>query len=216
MDEQGAITGTINISFTGDPAIAWRHRALRGDPESLRHALRVYLEEHLPKSLEVSVTDIKDIDDYEKPLSVDYKVKGTLGTPTGKRLLLPVDVFLTQEKPAFPHEKRELAVYFHYPEVVKDAMRINYPKNMSLEASPASSTLGIQGSTTYTMTVTPAPNNVTSRRTLAYNTILYKPSDYTGLRTFYNQFEAKDQENIVLKLAPVESSSVTPPPAPSN
>jgi hypothetical protein len=216
MDEQGAITGSINLSFAGDAAISWRHRALRGDPESLRHALRVYLEDHLPKSLQVSVTDIKDIDDYEKPLAVDYKVKGTLGTPTGKRLLLPVDVFLTQQKPAFPHDKRELAVYFHYPELVKDAMRINFPKNMSLEAAPASSTLGIKGSSTYTMSVTPAPDNITSRRTFAYNEILYKPDDYTGLRTFYNQFEAKDQESIVLKLAPVESSSVTPTATPSN
>ena len=216
MDEQGGITGTINLSFTGDPALAWRQRALRGDPESLRHALRTYLEDRLPKSLEVSVESIKDIDDYEKPLSVDYKVKGALGTPTGKRLLVPVDVFLAQSRAAFPHEKRELAVYFHYPEVVQDAMRINLPKNMTLEAAPASSKFDIKGSAMYTMGVTPAPNNVTSRRVFANNDILIPPAEYGGLRSFYSQFEAKDQESIVLKQAPVESSSVTAPAAASN
>jgi hypothetical protein len=213
MDEQGEITGTVNISFTGDPAIAWRHRSLRGDPESLRHALREYLEDHLPKSLEVTVTAVKDIDDYEKPLTVDYSVIGTLGTPTGKRLLVPVDVFLTQEKAAFPHEKRELAIYFHYGEMVQDAMRINLPKNISLEAVPASSNLSIKGSALYTMAITPTATNVTTRRTFACNELLVPTAEYAGLRTFYSQFEAKDQESIVLKQAPIESSEATPPVA---
>ena len=216
MDERGNVTGTINVSFIGDPAIEWRQRALRGDPESMRHALRTYLENHLPKTLDVTVSSIKDIDDYEKPLSVDFDVKGTLGTPTGKRLLLPVDIFMAQSTASFPHEKRDLAVYFHYAQAVQDAVRIYLPKNLTVEAAPASSKFDIKGSAIYSMTVAPATDNITSRRTYVFNDIVTPPADYASLRSFYSQFEAKDQESVVLKQGPVESSAVAGPASASN
>jgi len=82
---------------------------------------------------------------------------------------------------------------------------------MTLEAAPASSKFDIKGSALYTMGVTPAPNNVTSRRMFINGDILVPPAEYAGLRSFYSQLEAKDQESIVLKQVPVESSSITPP-----
>jgi hypothetical protein len=33
------------------------------------------------------------------------------------------------------------------------------------------------------------------------------PTDYSALRDFYSQFEAKDQESVVLKMVPVTAST---------
>jgi hypothetical protein len=211
MDEHGGITGTINLTFYGAPALHWRQQALQGDEESIKHSLRTSLEEMLPKTLEVKVSEIHGLSDYEKPLTVDYGVKGTLGTPTGKRLVLPVDLFRAGSTATFTHEKRELAVYFHYPQMTQDALRINFPANFSIEGSPASSRVDMKGSGLYNMTITPAPTNVTVRRDFIFNDLFVMPKNYPDLRSFYSQFEAKDQESIVLKVAPTETSASVGP-----
>jgi hypothetical protein len=207
MDEQGQVTGKIDLTFTGSAALHWRHRALSGDDESLRHALRTSLEGMLPKSLEVKVTDIKNLDDYEKPLAVSYEVKGSMGTPTGKRLVMPVDLFTAGATATFPQEKRELAVYFEYAEMVQDALRVNFPKGFAVEATPAEGKFTMPQKAAYDITTTSTPTSFTTRRQFVLGDFLIPSSDYSTLRGFYSQFEAKDQESVVLKVAPAAVAS---------
>jgi hypothetical protein len=201
MDEHGNITGKIVMSYTGDHALTWRQRALRGDTDSLHHSLKESMEAQIPKSLQIEVGTITDIDNYEKPLQVEYTVKGTLGTVTGKRMIIPVDIFVAESKPAFTHEKRELAVYFEYPELIRDATRINFPASMSVEAAPTSSSASIKNRALYQLEITPAPTSITVRRTFGFNDIVVKQEEYQELRTYYQQFETKDHDSIVLKTA---------------
>ncbi|HEY5330400.1 MAG TPA: DUF3857 domain-containing protein [Acidobacteriaceae bacterium] len=206
MAEDGKVTGTIDMTYRGATALHWRQQALRGDEESLRHGLRTSLEELLPKTLEVKVVSIDNLTDYEKPLAVKFEAKGTVGTPTGKRLVLPVDLFTASEHAEFTQEKRDLAVYFHYPQTVLDAQRINLPATMSVEAVPPAGKLTMPHTAVYSLEATSAANNVTVRRTFLFGEILVLPKDYPELRTYYSQFQAKDQESIVLKVAPTVAS----------
>ena len=118
--------------------------------------------------MEVKVEKIDNLTDYDKPLKVKFEAKGTVGTPTGKRLVLPVDLFTTSERATFTQEKRDLAVYFHYPETVVDAVRINLPATMSVEAVPPVSKLSIPNTALYSLEATPAANSVTVRRTFSF------------------------------------------------
>ncbi len=79
MDETGQVTGKIDLSFSGADAVDWRHTALKGDEESLDHALRTHLEDMVPQSLQVKVDKIDNLTEYEQPLKVSYEVTGTLG-----------------------------------------------------------------------------------------------------------------------------------------
>ena len=211
MGEDGTVRGTISMSFDGANALRWRQRALTGDEESLRKGLRESLEETLPKTLEIKVESIENLKEYEKPLIVKFDTTGTLGTATGKRLMLPVDLFQAEEKIPFTEDKRDIPVYFHYPELINDALRINLPASMSIEAVPVASKVSVTNMAMYTLTSTAAPTNVTVRRSFAFGTIIVPPKDYGSLRSFYSQFQAKDQESIVLKMAPATTASVTPP-----
>ena len=141
MNAQGEVSGKIDLTFYGAPAVHWRQLGLRGDDESIRHELRTALEDLVPRTLEVEVSNIQNLTEYENPLAVSFQVKGTLGTTTGKRVLLPGDIFLAEQKTTFPHEKRELAVDFHYPRDTQDAVRINFPTAYSVEAVPAGAKL---------------------------------------------------------------------------
>jgi len=209
MDGQGAVEGTVNLRFNGAPALSWRQDALKGDDESLRHSLRRYLEDMLPKALEVTVKDIKGLEAYEEPLVVNYEVKGSLALATGKRLMAPVDLFSSSEPASFPELKRDTPVYFQYPRMVRDAVRINLPKDFAIEAAPSSSKLSMKGAAAYTLDVTPGSDNITVRRDYVFGAVIVPPSNYDTLRSFYSEFETKDQESVILKNA---SSATTASP----
>jgi hypothetical protein len=121
-----------------------------------------------------------------------------------------VDMFEAGSTAAFPHEKRELAVYFRYPEIEQDALRIKFTKGFAVEAIPEPAKFAIPSRETYSLTVESTPTSFTTRRTYADGDVLVKPDQYTELRKFHSQFEGKDQESVVLKAMPTQTATAGP------
>lgn len=201
MDEHGAVSGTVELAFTGAPALRWRQQALRGDQTSIDKDLRVHLEHMLPASMEIKVTSIEKLTDFEQPFAVRYTVKGPIGSSTGKRLLIPGALFECNNKPTFPHETRENGVYFNYPWTSLDAVHVTFPPTFKVESTPTPDTLKLQSVGIYSLQSQTAPNSVTIRRNLSLGEILFLPKEYSDLRAFYAKFESKDQESVVLNAA---------------
>jgi Domain of Unknown Function with PDB structure (DUF3857)/Transglutaminase-like superfamily len=209
LDQQGAVTGTITMSYSGSPAVRWRQRSLTGDATSLEQDIRTSVEELVPSGLEVKVTSISKLDDYEKPLIVNLQVSGSLGSSTGKRLLIPADIFEANSKPAFPHEKREVPVYFQYTHVNQDAVRIKFPATLAVESLPASDKANFEKYAVYSLKAESTPTSFTVRRDYAMGEIIFRLEEYPGLRSFYSKFENKDQEAVVLTAAPAAKATPT-------
>jgi len=121
--------------------------------------------------------------------------------------VMPVDLFTAGETATFPQTKRDTAVYFHYPETVMDALRVNFKPGFEVEATPAEGKFGIPKRAVYDLTTTSTPTNFTTRRTFVIGDFLFMPADYSALRDFYSQFEAKDQESVVLKAVPAVAAT---------
>ena len=207
MDEHGVVTGKVILNFTGAPAISWRQKSLTGDATSLEHDLRTSVESLLPQGMDVKIASIDKLADYEQPLTVNVEVKGAIGSSTGKRLLIPNDIFEANAKPAFPHEKRDIPVYFHFPYMVQDAMRIKFPANLHLESAPSADTLQFQNFALYVLSPESAPNSVTIRRNYSLGNVIFLAKEYPDLRSFYSKMETADQQSIVLTNVPVAASS---------
>ena len=201
MDESGLVTGTVKMSYTGAPALRWRQIALRGDATALEHDLRTRVEELLPSGMEVKVASISKVSDYEQPLVASFTVKGNVGSSTGKRMLLPGDVFEVNSKPIFSHEKREIAVAFDYPYYDMDVVHIVFPTTFAVESLPASESYQYLKLSAYAFKVESSPTSVTLRREFALGDVLFPAEEYQALRGYYGKFETKDQENVVLKVA---------------
>jgi hypothetical protein len=206
IDGQGAVTGTINMTYVGTPGVLWRQRSLSGDSTSLEHELRTSVEHLMPQGLEIKLASIDKLDDYEQPLVANFTVTGTLGSSTGKRLLLPADLFESNAQPTFPHEKREVPVYFEYPQANEDAIRINFPSTFSVESLPASDKTSLKGLALYKFDSVATPVNFTIRRDFMLGEIIFKTDEYPDLRSFYSKMETKDQESVVLTLPHVTST----------
>jgi len=207
MDEHGEVSGLVKMTYRGEPAIGWRHRSLAGDTESFHRELRTSLEHLLPGGMTVNLVDVEDLDNYEKPLIVNFSIRGGIGSPTGKRLFAPTDLFVSNEQPLFPHEKRELGVYFDYGNMVQDAVRIRLPGNIKVESVPGTDQEQFEKAAAYALTNEQKPDSITFRRDLLLGSFFFEKKEYPALRAFYNKLEAKDQEKLVLLASPAGAAA---------
>jgi hypothetical protein len=209
MDEHGEVSGIVKITYMGSPALHWRQRALTGDDESLKRELRTHVERLMPAGADVKVTSIEKLEDYDQPLVVNFQFKGAIGSATGKRLLIPADIFEANTKPAFPNEKRDIPIYFSYPRMNQDAVRIKFPSNFSVESLPAGDKTGFQQFALYELRSESTPNSFTIRRDYLLGEIFFKKEEYPELRGFYSKMENKDQETVVLTTRPAANKSTS-------
>jgi hypothetical protein len=207
IDPQGALSGTITMTYGGVPGLHWRQRALQGDSASLERELRTSIEHLMPAGVEVKVASINKLEEYEQPLVVNLEVKGGMGSSTGKRIILPGDIFVANAKPAFPHEKREIPVYFEYGRMVQDAVRVKFPTTLTLESFPAKESSAYEKAALYSLATETTPNSFTVRRTYALGEIIFPPAEYPKFRAFYSKMENKDQEPVVLTSAPTTATA---------
>ncbi len=198
LDEHGEATGTVTLTYEGNAALHWRQQALRGDDTSLNTDLKSDLENHVPGGMEVRVTNVRNLSDPDKALVVSYEVKGAIGSPTGKRLLIAGQLFQSKNKPTFIAAKREQPVSMHYPSYVQDAVRITYPASLTIESAPAPESSKLANSAAYSTTNKQGRGSVTLYRDVEIAKAMYLPADYPDLRGFYNKLENKDQEPVVL------------------
>ena len=81
---------------------------------------------------------------------------------------------------------------------------INFPPTFAVESLPPGDKINFEKFAVYVMSTESTPTSVTFRREFDLGESLYLPAEYPGLRSFYNKFETKDQENVVLKVAGTE------------
>ena len=198
IDEHGEASGTITITEEGDPALRWRQQGLETDDVEMNNRLRADLEEQLPGGMEVRVTDVANLSNPDKPLVLKYAIKGAVGAPTGKRLLIPASLFETNARPQFPSAKREQAVYMHYPSYTQDAVRYKYPASLALESAPADETGTLKTQAFYSISSKQAPGSVTLFRNTSMAQYLILPADYGELRTYSQKLETKDKDTLIL------------------
>ena len=200
MDSAGIVSGTVDLKFTGIDALKWRHQVLTSDKEGVERNLKESVEHMLPGGMEVKIVSIDKLEDYEEPLTAKLAVQGPVGSTTGKRLLIPGDLFETNSHAVFAQEKRELPVSLSYRFIAHDAIRINIPPGFQVESAPTAESFTIPKTAVYSFKSSPDATGITIRRDLYMGEVLFGQKDYPNLRTFYTQFEAKDQEPIILKV----------------
>lgn len=208
--EDGHMTGKLIFTYEGSPALRWRHVALKNDDAELKDRLKKDMESVLPGGSEVTVNSIANIDNGELPLRVEAKVSGHIGNSVGSRVMLPSVLFENNSTPRFPHEKREQGVYFPYSEFEQDAVRYTLPASWAVESAPTNQVASYEKLAAYSLTSQQKANTITLRRDFIMGDIYFPHDKYSDLRKFYNDFEAKDHSNVILKRNPTTASTAAP------
>jgi hypothetical protein len=207
LAKDDTVSGTVTLVFSGAPALQWRQRALETDDTGIRTELKDNLAERLPAGMDIEVSSIGKLTEYESPLVVQYSVKGNLGSLTGKRIILPADPFSAKAKEIFPQEKRIMPIYFHFPYEEADITRVRFPAGFTVESAPTAATDRYTNSSANAMSVQATSNSITIRREMLMADTLVPEQEYAALRAYYSKMEQKAQESVVLNV---------PAPTPGN
>lgn len=198
VDEHGVARGTVVVRYLGEPARRWRATALTDDETSLKTALKSQMEGLLPAGMEIEVASVGELKDSEKSLVITYTVSGAVGTSTGKRLLLPTNLFEANTPAKFPGEKREVQVDMHYGSSTQDIVRYVVLDGFALDSPPDKDEATMKGAAAWGSRPVVDGKAITFYRELFVGRVLYSAEDYPVLREFYKKLEAKDHETLIL------------------
>jgi Domain of Unknown Function with PDB structure (DUF3857)/Transglutaminase-like superfamily len=202
VDEHGGVTGNIEIAMDGQQALFWRQEALEFDESELKKQFDRELEAMVPAGVEAHVDHFVALDQPDSKLTAEVKVTGTLGTATGKRLVLPGFLFETRESEAFiSEEKRQQTVDMHFADQVNDQLTYDLPPGMTVEGAPPEAKVSWENHAIYIVKTRSEPGRFTVARAVARAFTLAKPEEYGDLRGFYQKVASADQEQLVLSAA---------------
>jgi hypothetical protein len=129
-------------------------------------------------------------------------VKGTLGSATGKRLILPGYFFETRgSEPFVNEEKRQQPVDMHYGEQTTEQLTYHLPAGKTVEGAPQDAKISWEGHAVYIAKTKSDPGQIIVARALARAFTEAKPAEFPDLRGFYQKVAAADQEQLVLTKA---------------
>jgi hypothetical protein len=210
LDAQGGITGHINIIMTGQRALHWRQRALEEDDTELKKEFdREELERTVPEGVEAHVDHFLEMNDPYSNLMAVVNLKGSLGTATAKRLILPGLFFETRSKvPFVSEEKRLVPVDMQYGERVTDEIAYHLPDGVTVEGAPPDANIPWPGHAVFIVKSKTLPSQITIANSLARAFTEAKPEEYQDLRGFYQKVAAADQEPLVLTTSSTQAGPV--------
>jgi hypothetical protein len=203
LDTQGAMTGTLRITMTGQEALRWRQIALANDLDEVKNQFHQWIDTMIPEGVEAVVDRLAGLDDPYVDLVAEIGVRGTLGAATSKRVLLPAFFFETRShQPFIDQEKRQSPVDMHYGDQVIDQAIYHLPKGMVVEATPKETKIEWPEHVVLMTKTESSPGQIALERGLYRNFTFAKPEEYQDLRGFYQKVAAADQQQIVLTASP--------------
>jgi len=202
LDGQGGVTGRINIIMTGQRALRWRQAALEEDDTELKKQFdRQELEQKVPEGIEAHVDHFLSMNDPYTNLMAVVSLKGSLGTATAKRLILPGFFFETRSHTPFVNEEKRLEpVDMHYGDRETDEVTYHFSDGVTLEGAPQDASISWPGHAVFIVKSKTGPGRITIANSLARAFTEVKPEEYQDLRGFYQKVAAADQGQLVLDL----------------
>jgi hypothetical protein len=202
LDGQGGVTGRINIIMTGQRALRWRQAALEEDDTELKKQFdRQELEQKVPEGIEAHVDHFLSMNDPYTNLMAVVSLKGSLGTATAKRLILPGFFFETRGHTPFVNEEKRLEpVDMHYGDRETDEVTYHFSDGVTLEGAPQDASISWPGHAVFLVKSKTGPGRITIANSLARAFTEVKPEEYQDLRGFYQKVAAADQGQLVLDL----------------
>ena len=135
-------------------------------------------------------------------------MSGTLGSATGKRLILPGVFFESRGKhPFVEQEKRTVPIDLHYAATEEDDVTYQLPAGVSVDSAPQAVNVSWGNHASLEIRSSTTSSSIKVTRNLVRNSAVFDPGYYTLLRDFYLKMSHADQQQIVLTRAKAEGGN---------
>jgi hypothetical protein len=197
----GTVQGDIHIIMKGEDALHWRQDALTNDAEQAQKDFEKAMQSRVPDGVHVKMEGFDALTDPTANLVATLDVSGTMGTTTGKRLIVPAAFFEANVKPPFAPETRENPIDMRYPYAQQDQVTISLGPGLSVESLPQGSAIPMAKGGEYKSVYSQTGAGYTGMRLMALGNTIFTQKDYPMLRSFFQGASAQDQEQVVLRRA---------------
>jgi hypothetical protein len=199
LDERGGTTAAFRFVMAGQEAMYWRQKALTNDEDEVKKNFDRWLRTVTPSGLEGHIDHFLHLDDPDNNLIAYVKLKGTLGSATAKRLLLPAYIFETGNRHPFVDQpQRQVPVDMHYAEQITDQTVFHLPPGFAVESAPSDNKILWADRAVFAIKTVPSDGQITLARSFSRGFAQLKPEEYQELRGFYQKVAAVDQQQLVL------------------
>ncbi len=200
VDRKGNVEGSLHISLTGQEALRWRQSALMSDEAEVKKSFDRWLAPRVPVGVDAHVDHFLGLKEPGSILMAVVNAKGSLGTATEKRLMLPAFFFETQSKqPFIGQEKRIEPVDMHFGFMHIDQVTYSLPEGVEAEGLPPDAKIPWPQHAVFAVKTVSTPGQIVVSRTLANAFTFAGPDEYQDLRGFYQKVSSSDQQQLVLK-----------------
>jgi len=207
LDRDGSVRGKVGFFWMGQEALQRRIDGAQTDEAGRKKAAEDELKSLLPASTIVHLDSLTAWDDPDQPLKAVFSLElPGYAVSTGKRLLLPGELFQAGKRRAFVEAERKTPVYFEYPYRVIDRVQITLPPEVQVEnlpqSQPVQSDFGICN-----VQRTAKGNVLELQRDFAIGGISFPLPDYPKLKSFFEKVRSNDEEQVTLRTSPVAASN---------
>jgi hypothetical protein len=201
LSSDGSAHGQIAIGWAGMEALEHRLNGFRTDDAGRKKELEDEVKSMLPPGTLVEQLQATGWDTPATQLSATFKVDvPSFASSTGKRLLVPSNLFESTQAQPFAHGERKTPVYFNYPYYAIDDVQISFPSDMKLETLPQAQPLKTEYSF-YRVQRSASANSFSVTRDFAMGGIAFVQKDYPDLKKFFSGVFNDDSEQVVLTRA---------------
>jgi hypothetical protein len=202
LADDGSAKGTVAIAWAGEEALAHRLNGLKTDEAGRKKELEDELKAVLPSGASVQLDKATGWEEPDAQLKANFIIEiPSYASNTGKRMLVPTNMFQTRSRQPFVHGERKHPVYFNYPYYEMDDTQITFPSAFHMESLAEEGTPVKTEYSLYKVKHNVAGNTVTISRDFAIAGIGFQQKDYPELRKFYTDVNARDSEQLVLSAA---------------
>jgi len=203
LDSRGVIAGNLRFIMTGQEALFWRQKALENDEAEVKKQFDLWIATMVPDGVEAHIDHFIALGAPDAALAAVIAAKGTAGTATSKRLLVPGLFFETREgHPFADQDKRLTPVDMHYGDLISDDITYQLPPAMTVESAPQDDKIPWDGHAVLLIKSKTDPGQVNITRTFVRSFTFVATGDYQHLRNFYQKVAAADQQQLVLTASP--------------
>lgn len=201
LTDTGDLEGTLTVTYSGLDALRLRLEERLEDEAHHKATLEDAVRESIPSAIEVELTNKPEWNSSSPALVAQFNLKiPGWASAAGRRALLPISLFGSDEKHLFEHANRIHPVYFHYPYQKTDDVAIVLPLGWSTGSVPQP----INEDTKAVAYILKAEDNKGSlhiARKLRSELMAVDVKNYPILRDFFQMVRTGDEQQVILQPA---------------
>jgi hypothetical protein len=200
VKEDGSASGRLLVDFAGGEGALRRTWHRRDDETGRRKALESEIQNWLPGGATFELTSIANWNDTSLPLHVEGTITNArMGSSSGRRLIVPIEVFQTSFKTTFEPQRRVNPVYFSFRFEEKDDVKIHCPAGYKIETIPPRKVINPGTAMAYEITPGEDGGGIEVKRHFTLSDIHYPVDSYAALRSFFNLVKSDDEAQVVFQ-----------------